>query len=371
MNTKPFHGRNLLTVTLVIVMGLVVCPGVGAQGRDLERALQLPKDLKFCGESVPLHLRQVRERFEKEMLLTLWDKPQVVLWIKRAPRYLPHIARALKERGMPDDLKYMAVAESALRPHAGSTKGAIGFWQLLPETARKYGLTVDQFIDERRNLFKSTPAALGYLKALYTKFSNWTLASAAYNMGEQGLTAEILEQRVKNYYNLYLPLETQRFIFRIIAVKLILSEPEKYGFVLSVDQLYQPMTSDSVGFDCYQEIPIQLVAEAADSYFKVIKDLNPHIRGHYFQAGHHQVWLPTGAANGFQSRLNELVSKYSQTRQKRIYIVQDGDSLSTIAEKFEIPLAVLIIWNRIDHTRPIHPGDRLVIKPRRLEQVQP
>ena len=363
--------RCLTTGVLIIALLIVACPSIEAHERPLIRALDLPKSLNFCGESVPLHLLQVRERFEKEMLLALWDRPQVILWIKRAPRYLPFIAQALNARGLPDDLKYLAVAESALLPHAGSTKGAIGFWQLMPETARKYGLTVDRFVDDRRSLHNSTPAALRYLKVLYTKFSNWTLAAAAYNMGEQGLAAEILEQRIKDYYKLYLPLETQRFLFRVLAVKLILSEPEKYGFKLSPAQLYQPVAFDNVGMDCYQEIPIQLVAEASNSFFKEIKDLNPHLRGHYLQAGHHQIHLPVGRASGFQTRLNERVTQFTQTQQKRIYIVQNGDSLSTIAEKFEVPLAALIIWNRIDHKRPIHPGDRLVIYPRRLDQVRP
>jgi hypothetical protein len=333
--------------------------------------LALPDRVKFCGESVPLNDARIRERFEKEMLLALWDRPQVLLWIKRAPRYFPHIAKVLNTQNMPDDLKYLAVAESALRPHVGSGKGAIGFWQLLPDTARKYGLTVDQFVDERRNLYSSTTAALRYLKALHEKFSSWTLAAAAYNMGEQGLTAEILEQGVKDYYKLYLPLETQRFIFRVIAAKLILSEPQRYGFNLSSDQLYKPLAFDNVRVDCYQEIPIQLVAEAAGSYFKEIKDLNPHLRGHYLQAGHHQIHLPVGRSEEFQTRLNKLISQYTQDKQKRLYIVQSGDSLSTIAEKFNVPLAALLIWNRIDHKRPIYPGDRLVIYPRRLNQIAP
>jgi hypothetical protein len=356
---------------VLAVLWTPVWPAAADSSQSLVDGLKLHDGLTFCGESVPLDDALFRERFEKEMMLALWDRPQVLLWIKRAPRYLPHIAEALHAQNMPDDLKYLAVAESALLPHAGSTKGAIGFWQLMPETARKYGLTVDRSIDERRNLYTSTPAALRYLKALHAKFSSWTLAAAAYNMGEQGLTAEILEQRVKNYYKLYLPLETQRFIFRVIAVKLILSEPERYGFKLSPDQLYGPIAFDNAVVDCFQEIPIQLVAEAAGSYFKEIKDLNPHLRGHYLQAGHHQIHLPVGRAEGFQNRLNKLISKYAKTRQKRLYVVQSGDSLSTIAEKFNVPLAALIIWNKIDHKRPIHPGERLVIYPRRLDQIQP
>ncbi|MGD9188616.1 MAG: transglycosylase SLT domain-containing protein [Desulfobacteraceae bacterium] len=369
--TAIFKNRYPVASILWIAISILACPATEGRPLSLFEGLDLPDSITFCGESVPLSDARIRERLEKEMLLALWDRPQVLLWIKRAPRYFPHIAKVLNTQNMPDDLKYLAVAESALRPHAGSTKGAIGFWQLLPDTARKYGLTVDPFIDERRNLFSSTPAALRYLKELHGKFSSWTLAAAAYNMGEQGLTAEILEQRVKDYYRLYLPLETQRFVFRVIAVKLILSEPQRYGFKLSPDKLYKPFVFDNAHVDCFQEIPLQLVAEAAGSYFKEIKDLNPHLRGHYLRAGHHQILLPVGRSEGFQTRLNKLISQYARDKQKRLYIVKSGDSLSTIAEKFDVPLAALIIWNRIDHRRPIHPGDRLVIYPRRLDQIKP
>lgn len=369
--TSIVKNSYLVAAMLWMIISIVACPVAEGRSPSLLEGLDLPDSVTFCGESVPLNDARIRERFEKEMLLALWNRPQVLLWIKRAPRYLPHIARALNTLNMPDDLKYLAVAESALLPHAGSTKGAIGFWQLLADTARKYGLTVNPFIDERRNLFTSTPAALRYLKELHDKFSSWTLAAAAYNMGEQGLTAEILEQRVKDYYKLYLPLETQRFIFRVIAVKLIISEPQRYGFKLSSDQLYKPLVFDNAHVDCFQEIPLQLVAEAAGSYFKELKDLNPHFRGHYLQAGNHQILLPAGRSAGFQTRLNKLISQYARDKQKRLYIVQSGDSLSTIAEKFNVPVAALLIWNRIEHSRPIYPGDRLVIYPRRLNQVKP
>lgn len=371
MRTYGIHRSSFLRAAALTLILFAVCTAAAANPQTISDGVALPKGLTFCGEPVPLDIDHVRERFEKEMLLALWDRPQVVLWIKRAPRYFPFISKALEALDMPEDLKYLAVAESALRPHAGSAKGAIGFWQLLPETARRYGLTVDSFVDDRRNLFISTPAALRFLKALHTKFSSWTLAAAAYNMGEQGLTAEVLEQRVKDYYKLYLPLETQRFIFRMIAAKLILSEPEKYGFSLPPDQLYKPLAFKQVEVDCMQEISIRLLAEASGSYFKEIKDLNPQLRGHYLRAGHHQLQLPVGRAKGFQTRLNELSRSYVRTREKRIYVVQSGDSLSTIADKFEVPLAALIIWNRIDHERPIHPGDRLVIHPDRLDQIQP
>ncbi|MGD9215844.1 MAG: transglycosylase SLT domain-containing protein [Desulfobacteraceae bacterium] len=369
---RIYEGHRRLFALCLILGGVFASHmAAWAHERSLIDAVKLPGDMTFCGEAVPSEVGQVRERFEKEMLLSLWDRPQVLLWLKRSPRYFPFIEQQLKELGLPDDLKYLAVAESALRPHAGSFKGAVGFWQLMPETARRYGLTVDRFIDERRNLNLSTPAALGYLKALHQKFESWTLALAAYNMGEEGLTAEVLEQDTKNYYHLYIPLETQRFIFRLLSIKLILTDPEAYGFAIQSEDRYKPIDFDTVGVDCFKEVPIQLIAEAAGTYFKNIKDLNPHLRGHYVQAGHLKINVPAGKAKGFNDRFKKLVAKFSRTLRQRIYIVQNGDSLSEIADKFEVPLAAILIWNRLDLKRPIHPGDRLIIYPRRLSDVRP
>lgn len=327
--------------------------------------------LSFCGEPVPFSNPDVQERFEKEMLLNLSDRPQVLLWLKRETRYLGHIREALKARKMPLDLQYLAIAESALRPHAGSPKGAIGFWQLLPETARNFGLTVDDYVDERRQLEASTHAALNYLDALHQRFGTWTLAVAAYNMGEEGLAAEILEQNTKDYYKLYLPLETQRFVFRILAAKLILEAPQAFGFEVKPDETYLPLTYDTVIVNCFDQTPIRLVAEAAGTYFKMIKDLNPHLRGHYLREGRHSLRLPSGSGDGFNQRFSQLVQRFQKQRNQYIYIVKPGDSLSGIATKFDVPLAALLIWNRVGLNQTIHPGDRLVIFPRKIEEMNP
>jgi len=191
-------------------------------------SLRLARPQSFCGEPVPMDNPEVRERFEREFLLSVWNEPQVILWLKRSKRYFTIVEPMLKSAGLPDDLKYVAVAESALRPHAGSRQGAMGFWQFMPSTGQKYGLTIDSLKDERRNIFRSTEAAIRYFKELREEFGSWTLAAAAYNMGEQGLMSEILEQRTDNYYELYLPLETQGFLFRILAIKLIITQPEKF-----------------------------------------------------------------------------------------------------------------------------------------------
>jgi membrane-bound lytic murein transglycosylase D len=328
---------------------------------SLISSLKIDASQAFCNEDVPIESQEIRERFEKELLLSLWDRPQVILWLKRSHRYLPHIEAMLKKNGMPDDLKYMAVAESALRPHAGSKKGAIGFWQFTAATGRKYGLVINEYIDQRRNLYSSTAAAIKYLKQLQQKFGSWTLAAAAYNMGEDGLMAEILEQGTYNYYELYLSLETQRYLFRILSVKLVLSDPETYGFRLTNKDTYLPLNVDQVQVDCSKDTPIRIIAKAGKTYFKVIKDLNPELRGHYFSKGKHTIFIPKGASTGFQERYKDLENNYLASQKETIYIVKEGDNLSVIADRFGVPLVALIIWNRIDIKRPIHPGDRLVI----------
>jgi membrane-bound lytic murein transglycosylase D len=337
---------------------------------SLLESIRIEGPLSFCKEPVPLEAQEVRERFEKEMLLTLWDRPQVILWLKRSARYLPHIEKMLQENSLPDDLKYIAIAESALRPHVGSRKGAIGFWQFTKSTGRKYGLAINARTDERRNVFASTRAAVRYFNELHRRFASWTLVAAAYNMGEDGLMAEILEQATEDYYKLYLPLETQRFVFRILSVKLILASPEKYGFTLDREDYYPPPVFDIVDVDCFQETPIRIIAEAAKTHFKVIKDLNPEIRGHYLAAGKHEVLIPKGSSKGFHARYEGLLKKFVSAQKDRIYVVQEGDNLSLIADKFGIPLAALIIWNQLDIRHPIHPGDRLIIYRQDVEPVE-
>jgi len=306
---------------------------------------------------------EVKERFEKEFLLNLWDRPQVILWLKRSKCYLAPIERLLRQHGLPDDLKYVAVAESALRPHAGSRKGAMGFWQFMKETGERYGLRINRHIDERRSLIASTQAAIRYFKDLYAEFGSWTLAAAAYNMGEKGMMAEILEQQTDNYYQLYLPLETQRFLFRILSIKQVFQSPETFGFKLKPGDYYRLPASETVTVTSTGDVPIRLLAQAAKTRFKVIKDLNPEIRGYYLGPGNYKIQVPKGAGSGFEKRYKGALKDAADGKSKRIYVVRPGDSLSAIAREFKVPLAALIIWNRIDPTHPIHPGDRIIVRP--------
>lgn len=330
-------------------------------------AVRISEQLDFCGEPMNPDILKNRERLEKELLLTIWDRPQVVLWIKRSARYMPLIQQMLKQKNMPDDLKYIAIVESALRPHAGSRKGAIGFWQFMDFTGRKYGLQIDTEKDERRNIFTSTRAAIAYLKDLYEDLGSWTLAAAAYNMGEEGLKSEILAQKTDDFYRLYLPLETQRYVFRILTAKLILTDPQQFGFSYTQEDLFTPLEFDRIKIECFQVTPIHIIARAANTYFKVIKDLNPEIRGHYIAAGNHSILIPKGSSAGFRARYKTLVDQWQVNKKERVYVVKEGDNLSDIAERFNVPLRALIIWNRLEKKKHIYPGDRLVIHSGEIE----
>jgi hypothetical protein len=317
--------------------------------------------LNFCGESVPLDKQEVRERLEKELLVTLWNRPQIILWMKRSGRYMPFIEETLKQNNMPEDLKYLAIIESSLISHVSSSKGAKGYWQFMEETGKRYGLKVDSDIDERRNFFSSTRAAVSYLKILYEYFGSWTLSAAAYNMGEEGLKTEILVQKEGNYYNLYLPVETQQYIFRAISAKVILSNPERYGFKLTKEDLYPPLQFDNVELTCDQDTPVSIVAQAAGTSFKGIRDLNPEIRGHYLVKGRHIILIPRGTAEGFQTRYEDLLKKWLAECKEQTYVVKKGENLSSIAARFNVPLQAILIWNNLGTKKHVKPGDRLFI----------
>ena len=365
MNMTIVRWPPLVVYAIVILFTALFPRTTAAQEtvEDLLSALKLEPPVLLCGETVPVDDPRVVERFEKEMLVSLGNRPQVILWLKRTTRYFPYIEQVLRENGLPDDIKYLAIAESALRMHAGSRKGAMGVWQLMPQTARKYGLVVNGRFDERRNLFLSTPAAVTYLKALHDRFGSWSLSLAAYNMGEEGLEAEILEQGITDYYRLYLSLETQRFVFRILAIKRIIEAPQKHGFTLTPGDYYAPEIFSTVQVNAFADLPLRLIADAAKTDFKTIKDYNPELRGHYLDAGTRSVNIPTDGEADFQARLAALIEADTKIRSQRVYVVKEGDSLSSISKKFDIPLAALLIWNRIGIKKVIHPGQQLVIFP--------
>ena len=356
--------RVILIVTVIIASAINVEAQTGwhqSVGQSLFNALKISEPLTFCNEPVPLSDPDVKERLERELLVSLDNSDDVILWLKRANRYFPHIEKVLKNNSLPDDLKYIVIAESSLKPLATSNKGAVGFWQFIENTGVKYGIKINNDIDERRNFFTSTEAATAYLKDLYTLFGSWTLAAAAYNMGEEGLKTEMLVQKVNNYYQLYLNQETQRYVFRILAAKIIMSNPKKYGYYLTEGDLYKPVQFDRVEITANQPVPIHIIAQAAMTYFKVIKDLNPHIKNYYLPAGKYNILLPKDTASGFSERYENLLKQWLDEKVKSVYTVKKGDNLPTIAKRFNVSVKAIMIWNGISNAKDVSSGDQLFI----------
>lgn len=356
--------RVFLIVTIIIVSAINVEAQIGwhqTVGQSLNNALKISEPLTFCNEPVPLSDPDVKERLERELLVSLDNSDDVILWLKRANRYFPHIEKVLKNNSLPDDLKYIVIAESSLKPLATSNKGAVGFWQFIENTGVKYGMKINNDIDERRNFFTSTEAATVYLKDLHALFDSWTLAAAAYNMGEEGLKTEMLVQKVNNYYQLYLNQETQRYVFRILAAKVILSNPEKYGYYLTEEDLYKPVQFDRIEITANQPVPMYIIAQAANTYFKVIKDLNPHIKNYYLPAGKYNLLVPKGAASGFSERYENLLTQWLDEKLKSVYTVKKGDNLSAIAKRFNVSVKAIMIWNGISSAKEVSSGDKLFI----------
>ncbi len=236
------------------------------------------KQYWFAGERVPVENFDVKERLERELILNTYLHSATILNLKNAPRFFPAIEATLKEYGLPDDLKYIAVAESNFR-NGTSSAGAKGVWQFMPGTAGEYGLEVNDEVDERMHLEKSTHAACAYLKKYKERFGSWTLTAAAYNMGAGGLSGDLSEQRGNNYYDLNLSEETNRYIFRIIAIKEIMANPKEYGFELQEDHLYPPMDKFAV---VTVDSSIASLGDFAVQYgttYRMLKLFNPWLRG--------------------------------------------------------------------------------------------
>ncbi len=239
-------------------------------------AVDIPKDLTFAGEKVPTELIDVRESLDREFLVNTYWQSQTLLFLKRKHRYFPLIERILKQNNIPDDFKYLAVAESGLQ-NVTSPAGAKGVWQFMKGTAREYNLEVTKQVDERYNLEKATQAACEYFKKAYRRYKSWTLVAASYNVGHGGLQQQLDMQQVDNYYDLLLNPETARYVYRIIAIKTILSNPEKFGFHFREKDLYPEIKTDTIQIDT-SILDLASFAKELNINYKILKTFNPWLR---------------------------------------------------------------------------------------------
>ena len=257
--------------------------------------IELPETMTFCGEEVPLDLFFVRERLERELLVNSYLHSSTLLLLKRTTRWFPVMEPLMEKYGLPEDFKYLAMIESSLT-NAVSPAKATGFWQFLEGTGKQYDLEINKEVDMRYNVEKETVAACRYLKDSYRKFKNWTLSAAAFNCGNGRISKTMEEQRVDSYYDMLLPEETQRYVYRILALKLITEDPEKYGFQICDNGWYQPYECKTVTVTESISDLVEFAYEQGTN-LKMLKYFNPWLRGNSLtiSAGNsYEIKIPKG-----------------------------------------------------------------------------
>ena len=274
-----------VTVVTGIALKKVENPGsavdVTREGKPQYKwyAPELPSTLEFAGENVPLDRWEVRERLDREVLSNFYQHGSQLYILKLAGRYLPIIESRLKANGVPDDFKYVCIAESSLQQNALSGVGAASFWQFMKDTGPRYGLEITDEVDERFNAEKATDAACKYFKDSYAKFGTWTAAAASYNCGQAGFGSQADFQQVNNYYDMIFPDETNRYVFRILALKYLTENAKKLGNIIEPSEEYKPLKSRVVTVD--QTIPdLAVWAKANNTSYKYLKIYNPWLRAH-------------------------------------------------------------------------------------------
>ena len=283
-------------------------------------SINLPETLDFCGENVPVTDQDVYERLDRELLVNTYWQSNSLLYHKRANKWFPIIEPILKENGIPDDFKYLALVESGLM-NVVSSAGAVGFWQLLKTTGQQYGLEVNEVIDERYNVVKSTEAACKYLLEAHDRYGNWTLAAASYNMGMNGVDRQLKRQDARTYFDLLLNDETSRYVFRILAAKEIHEHPTRYGFHYRLKDLYVPQETYTLKVDT----GIQDLVSFAKTHkvnYKILKIFNPWLRDSFLanKSGRkYEILLPKSGYTDFRSTEIEIeldtLKPSSDTRQ--------------------------------------------------------
>ncbi|HCN04445.1 MAG TPA: murein transglycosylase [Bacteroidetes bacterium] len=278
---RPYLLPSIVVAGITVVILLACTDLAHGAGEDHVRdtlniaKVSIPEKLSFCGEEVPMDIAEVRERVEREFYINLQTPGQIILYLKRSARYFPTFEKLLKEANAPDDLKYLSVAESALYM-ARSPKDAVGLWQFIPGTARAMGLLVNDDVDERRHIERSTRAAIAYLKSGYDSNGSWTNAAAGYNMGHGSFAENMRYQGKKDFYDIFLNEETSRYILRIAVIKHLMEQAHTYGIIVPEESRYAPEQTRVIR----ERSAISNLAQWATDHgstYKDVKLLNPWI----------------------------------------------------------------------------------------------
>jgi len=331
-------------------------------------SIELPDELEFAGEAVPLKNEDVAERLDREMLVNVYWQSNTLLAIKRASRWFPVIEPLLKENGIPDDFKYIALIESNFQ-NVTSPSGAQGFWQFLEETGKKYGLEINEDVDERYHVIKATEAAIKYFKEAYNYFNNWTLTAASYNMGIGGINNQIKKQKVNSFYDLYLNIETSRYIFRILAAKEIYQNPQKYGFNLLEKHLYKPYKTYEIETDTTISDLVDFALQHKITY-RQLKLLNPWLRTSELTNKERKIYkislpLPYENDEVIEKEQDHVVSDENVINEPKdsivvIHRVGRKESIEKIALNYHVDVSQIIKWNNLSVNK-LKKGQEIII----------
>ena len=250
--------------------------------QSLQATPDVPESVTFCGQKIDLTRFDRYERMDRELLAFTYMHSTSIQMIKKANRYFPIVEPILKKNGIPDDFKYLMVIESSLNPAARSSAGAAGLWQFMKTTGRQYGLEVNDNIDERYHVEKATVAACSYLKEAYEKYQDWVAVAASYNAGQARITSQLEKQQVTDALDLYLVEETARYVYRIIAAKIMFQDPTRFGFELKASDLYQPIPYREIIIDFEISNLAQWALEHGTTY-ALLKLMNPWLRQDFLQ----------------------------------------------------------------------------------------
>ena len=356
--------KNLLLSGIAIILVAVSVPAGSETGTEPSfdahvrvSSFRIPEKMVFCNEEVPLAREDVRERLENEFYSLLDRQGLLVQYMKRAARCNPIVEVILEMEQLPEDLKYVPVAESGLAFRAISPANAVGYWQFMEKTGKRYGLRVDHYVDERRDLTRSTQAAAAYLKDLHAMFGSWTSALAGYNWGEKNVERAIKAQGTDSYYDLYLPQETERYIFRIMALKLIMERPEAYSIYLSDEDLYRLPKVMEVEITSGTSLSVDVLADCANVGARTIRVLNPWMRKNVLPDGRYVIAVPMEQADGYADR----VAKRLAERKRIVHQVKRGENLSIIASKYNVSVEAIEKWNGISRKNALYFGQKLTI----------
>jgi len=369
---------TLLTV-LSALQPIVLLADTGGNSINQLLNLPIPQTIEFCGEKVPLTREDVLERLDHELVVILGSPVITTTWFKRIPRYFPMIERIITHKGLPQDLKYVALIESSLRANSVSSAGATGPWQFMACTGDSCGLERNSWRDKRRDWQEATEAAISHLADLRKSLGSWPNALAGYNAGATKISSAMNSQLEKDFYGLRLPRETERYVFRAIAAKLIVENPSLYGIRLEGARFYgpEPLTEVTLN-NARRNISVAVVAEVAGVSYRRFLELNPAIVGKEIPAGVHRLRIPRENAALFDTAITRMLQTSPAPASKppanpnpdtkppattsADYVVRPGDTLNSIARKHGLRLQTLLELNNLTPKSVIKAGQKLTVR---------